>query len=172
MAKFLSFLSNKIQLLSTIASSSGAGGADKIVATDSDGKIDRTFLSRVVALTDAATVTPNADTTDIGVLTSLSQATTFANPTGTPANAQLLQIRVTSAVSRAIAFGDQYGAASSLSIPLATTGGGVEDWIAFRRNSAISGWTLIATTIGASLPPSFTIDEVLEEVTSLIIAMG
>lgn len=167
--KFLSFLSNKIQLLSAIASSSGSSDADKIVATDSDGKIDRSFLSRVVSLIDAAVITPNANTTDIGILT-LSQSTTFANPTGTPTDGQLLQIRITSSTSRSISFGTAYEAASSLTLPLATTGGGAEDWIAFRWNG--TKWKLVATTIGVSSPPSFTIAEVVEEVTSLIIAMG
>jgi hypothetical protein len=103
----------------------------------------------VVTLTDAATVTPNADTTDLGILTSLSQTTVFANPTGTPTNGQLLQIRITSSTSRAISFGTAYQAASSLSLPTATTGGGAEDYIAFRYNSTDSEWDLIGTTIGA-----------------------
>lgn len=104
---------------------------------------------RVVTLTDAATVTPNADTTDLGILTSLSQPSTFANPTGTPTNGQLLQIRITSSASRAIAFGTAYQTASSLALPTATTGGGAEDYIAFRWNSTDSKWDLIGTTIGA-----------------------
>lgn len=105
---------------------------------------------RVVTLTDAATVTPNADTTDLGVLTSLSQSTTFANPTGTPTNGQLLQLRITSSASQAIAFGTAYQSASSLSLPTATTGSNAEDYLAFRWNSTDSKWDLIGTTIGAS----------------------
>lgn len=44
-SKFVSFLANKYQLLSAIASSTGASDADKIVATDANGIIDRSFLS-------------------------------------------------------------------------------------------------------------------------------
>lgn len=115
------------------------------------GKLNTTggVIPRVVSLTDAATVTPNADTTDIGVLASLSQTTTFANPSGTPVNGQLLQIRITSSASRAISFGTAYQAASSLSLPTATTGSNAEDYIGFRYNSLDSKWDLIATTIGA-----------------------
>jgi hypothetical protein len=104
---------------------------------------------RIVTLTDASTVTPNADTTDIGILTSLSQTTSFANPSGTPTNGQLLQIRITSSTSRSISFGTAYTTASSLSLATATTGGGVEDYIGFRYSSNASKWVLIGTTIGS-----------------------
>jgi hypothetical protein len=119
--------------------------------------------SRVVTLTDAATVTPNADTTDLGVLTSLSQTTTFANPTGSPTNGQLLQIRITSSTSRAISFGTAYQAASALSLPTATTGGGAEDYLAFHWNSTDSEWDLIGTTIGGAYPTAtpLTLGQVL-----------
>ena len=117
------------------------------------GQISTTggILSRVVALTDAATVTPNSAITDIGILTSLSQSTTFANPTGTPVDGQLLQIRIASTISRAISFGTAYQAASSLGLPNATTGGGKEDYIAFRYNLADLKYDLIGTTIGATV---------------------
>jgi hypothetical protein len=146
---FLSFLSNKLQLLSAIASSSGSGDADKIVATDSGGKIDRSFLDRIVTLSSSANLTAiNSDTTDIGIIT-LSENTTFQNPTGTPTNGRLLQIRITSASSQAIAFGTDYQAASGLALPTATTGGGAEDYIAFRWNATDDKWDMIGTTIGA-----------------------
>ena len=116
------------------------------------GQISTTggILSRVVALTDAATVTPNSNTTDIGVLLSLSQTTVFANPTGSPVDGQLLQIRLASLVSRAISFGTIYQAASSLGLPQFTTGGGAEDYISFRYNSADVKYDLIGTTIGSA----------------------
>ena len=117
------------------------------------GQISTTggVLLRAVTLTDAATVTPNSATTDIGLLTSLSQATTFANPTGTPTDGQLLQIRVTSTVSRTISFGTAYQGASSLGLPVNTTGGSKEDYIAFRYNSIDAKWDLIGTTIGSTV---------------------
>ena len=42
--KFLSFLSNKIQLVAAITASSGSGDADKIVATDVNGLIDSSLI--------------------------------------------------------------------------------------------------------------------------------
>lgn len=126
------------------------------------GKLSTTggVLPRVVTLTDAATVTPNADTTDIGILTSLSQTTVFANPTGTPTNGQLLQIRITSSASRAISFGTAYQASSSLILPSATTGSNAEDYIAFRYNSIDSKWDLVGTTIGAIAGASTALDSI------------
>ncbi len=106
---------------------------------------------RIVTLTDAATVTPNADTTDVGILTSLSQTTIFANPTGAPTDGQLLQLRITSSTSRSISFGTAYQAASTLVLPTATTGSGLEDYIGFRWNALDSEWDFIGSTIGISL---------------------
>lgn len=103
--------------------------------------------SRVVTLTSSSNLTAiNSDTIDIGII-SLSESTTFQNPTGTPFDGQLLQIRITSSASRAIAFGTAYQTASSLSLPTTSTGGGAEDYIAFRWNSTDSKWDLIGTTI-------------------------
>ena len=105
--------------------------------------------NKTTVLTDASTVTPNSDTTDLGILLSLSQATTFANPTGTPKDGQLLQLRLTSIISRAISFGTAYQSASSLGLPQFTTGGGKEDYIALRYNLTDAKYDLIGTTIGA-----------------------
>lgn len=48
---------------------------------------------RVQSVTDAATVTPNADTNECVDITALAQAVTIAAPTGTPTNFQTLIIR-------------------------------------------------------------------------------
>ena len=103
---------------------------------------------RVVTLTDAATITPNIDTTDVGVLTSLSQNSTFANPTGTPVTGQGLILRVTSTTTRTLTFGSNYEASTTLILPTATTGSSVEDYIGFRYNSTSSKFVIVASTIG------------------------
>lgn len=103
---------------------------------------------RVVALTDAATVTPNIDTTDIGVLTSLSQDSIIANPTGTPVTGQGLILRITSTTSRALTFGSGYAASTTLTLPAATTGSSTEDYLGFRYNTTSSKWVIVASTIG------------------------
>ena len=105
--------------------------------------------NKVVTLTDAATITLNCDTTNLGVLLSLSQTTVFANPTGTPKNGQLLQLRITSILSQAISFGTAYQGASFFALPQFTTGGSKEDYIALRYNATDAKYDLIGTTIGA-----------------------
>lgn len=106
--------------------------------------------SRVVQYTDTTPITPNADTTDIAIVLSLSQTTVIANPTVTsPFDGQLLQLRITSASSQSISFGTAYQVASALAFPTATTGGSSEDYIGFRYNANDSKWDLIACTIGA-----------------------
>ena len=108
--------------------------------------------ARVVTYADTATITPNANTSDICVVTALSQASAIANPVvTTPYDGQLLQLRITSIVSRAISFGTAYQSASSLGLPSNSTGGSKEDYIAFRYNLTDLKWDFIGTTIGATV---------------------
>jgi hypothetical protein len=104
---------------------------------------------RVVTLTDAATVTPNADTTDEGILTSLSQATALATPSGTPVDGQKLIIRVKSSTARVIT--PDSGYRGSVDLPFATfttSGSSLTDYLMFIYNSADSKWDLMAKTAG------------------------
>lgn len=103
---------------------------------------------RTVSLTDAATVTPNSDTTDIGILTSLSQNTTLANPTGTPVDSQKLMLRIKSTVARTLTFGAQYRGSTDLALPAATSGGGLTDYLGFIWNAADSKWDYLAKNFG------------------------
>jgi len=104
---------------------------------------------RITTLTSSSNLTAcNADTTDIATIT-LTENTTFSNPTGTPFDGQLLLYRIVSASSFAIAFGTNFEPASSLSYPLATTGGNKLDEIAARWSATRSKWIYDATTIGA-----------------------
>jgi hypothetical protein len=105
---------------------------------------------RTVTLTSSSNLTAcNADITDVGVIT-LTENTTFSNPTGgTPFDGQLLLYRIVSASSFTLAFGTNFEPASSLSYPLATTGGNKLDEIAARWSATRSKWIYDATTIGA-----------------------
>jgi hypothetical protein len=105
--------------------------------------------NKVVAVTSSSNLTAvNADTTDIATIT-LTENTTFSNPTGTPFDGQLLLYRVKSASSFTIAFGTNFEAASSLSYPLTTTGSNKIDEIAARWSATQTKWIFDATTIGA-----------------------
>lgn len=100
-------------------------------------------LTRVVTYIDAATVTLNADTTDLGVLLTLSQTTNFANPTGTPYHGQLLQLRIKSTNSRTITFGAKYRGISGRPLPGATSGNSLTDLYEFLYNATDDMWELI-----------------------------
>ena len=95
----------------------------------------------ITTLTDAATVTPNVDTTTIGILNSLSQNATIANPTGTPVNYQELVLRITSASIRRIVWGSAYAGL----LPNTTSGGGIEDYFYFRFNSLDNKFDLVSS---------------------------
>ena len=125
-------------------------------------------LLRAIAITSSSNLTAiNSDDGDFFTIT-LSEDTTFQNPTGTPSNIQLLQIRITSSTSRAIAFGIDYQAASGLALPTATTGGGAEDYIAFRWNSTDSKWDMVGITIGALADPQLSLDSISTTVGSTL----
>lgn len=110
-----------------------------------DQGITGRILPRVVALTDAATITPNADTTDVGELLTVSQGITFANPTGTPSNKQILQIDVTAAGVQTIAYGTQYQATANAlpAVTAAVTASFLWQWTA-----ATSKWRLLEYNAG------------------------
>ena len=95
----------------------------------------------ITILTDAATVTPNVDTTTIGILASLSQNTTIANPIGTPTNYQELVLRITSSSIRRITWGTSYNKL----LPNTTSGEGREDYFQFRYNTLDTKWDLVQT---------------------------
>lgn len=103
---------------------------------------------RVVTLTDASTVTPNLNTTDMGVLNSLSQNTTIANATGTPVDGQLLVLRVKSSTSRTLTFESMYRGSTDLALPSATTGSSKTDYLVFRYNSSDSTLDYLGKNFG------------------------
>jgi hypothetical protein len=103
---------------------------------------------RVVILTDAATVTLNVDVTDVGKLATLSQTTTFANPTGTPVDGQQVMLRIKSTASRAVSFGTSFRGSTDLPLPSATTGSSKTDYFGFQYNADDSKYDIIASNKG------------------------
>lgn len=106
------------------------------------------ITQRVHTLTDAATVTPDIDSYDGGKLTTLSQTTTFANPTGTPTPFQTYVLRITSSTARAISFGSQYRGSTDLPLPTFTSGGGLTDYIGIRWNVDATKWDFVSKNFG------------------------
>lgn len=104
---------------------------------------------RVVALVDAATITPDADTTDLGYVT-LGGNRTIANPTGTPAPGQQLQLRFKQDAtgSRTLTWGANFRFSTDLPSPTLTTTAGKTDYLMFQWNSVDSKWDFMAITKG------------------------
>lgn len=104
--------------------------------------------TRVVTLTDVATITPNADTTDLGLLNSVSQGTTFANPSGTPVAGQKIMIRVKSSAAQTLTFGTKYRAGTDISFPMTTVGSSKVEYLGFIYHAIDDKWDLIAHVRG------------------------
>jgi len=79
-----------------------------------------TYLApRVASTASSATPTPNADTTDIYILTALAAGATFGAPTGSPVQGQALMIRIKdNGTARSLAFNAIYRA---IGVTLPTT---------------------------------------------------
>jgi hypothetical protein len=101
----------------------------------------------IETLTDAATVTPNAANGG-GKLLTLSQATTIANPTGSPGLFQRYILRIKSTSSRALTWGGQYRFGTDITQPTATTGGGKTDYFGFIWNADDTKWDLVGLDRG------------------------
>lgn len=98
---------------------------------------------RVQSVTGAATVTPNADTDDVVVITAQDQALTLANPSGTPVQGQKLVVRIKdNLTARAISFGSQYRALGN-TLPTITSLGKTL-YLGLIYNSTDTKWDLVA----------------------------
>lgn len=117
--------------------------------TDLQTALDTKALkSNIAALTDAATVTPNIDGYTGGKLLTLSQATQFLNPSGTPVDGQEYTVRIKSTAIRALTYDTQYRGSADLALPAATSGSSLTDYIRFKWNAADSKWDVIGRNFG------------------------
>jgi hypothetical protein len=102
------------------------------------------FDERVLTIADAATITPSADTTDIGIIT-LGGNRVLAVPSGTPAQGQRMTLRIKqdSIGSRTITWNSIYRFSASIPSPTLSTIAGTTDYIEFMYNSADVKWDCI-----------------------------
>lgn len=119
---------------------------DVATLTGTQTLTNKRITARVQSVSDAATVTPNADSDDCVDITAIAQAFTIANPSGTPTNFQKLTIRIKdNATARAITWGSGY-AAGGVSLPSTTVLSKILN-LGFIYNTAnsLNKWQLVAS---------------------------
>jgi hypothetical protein len=118
---------------------------DAVTLTNTVTLTNKRITARVQSVSDAATITPDADANDAVDITAIAQAFTIANPSGTPTNFQKLQIRIKdNGAARAITFGTAY-AAGGVSLPTTTVLSKILN-LGFIYNTAnsLNKWQLVA----------------------------
>jgi hypothetical protein len=110
------------------------------------GGVSGPIAPRVLALTDAATITPNADTTDIFTVT-LGGNRTIGAPGGTPVSGQKLvgRLKQDGTGSRVPAWNAIYRFPGGTA-PTLTTAANKTDYLGFIYNAADSKWDNVAIT--------------------------
>jgi len=106
--------------------------------------------TRIVDITNAASVTINADTTDVALQTN-TQATgtlTINAITGTPVNGQKIIFRLKSTNVQTFSWNAAFQGSVDLVLPTTSTGGDKFDYFGFMYSSSTSKWHLIAKNFG------------------------
>ena len=127
------------------------GNAGDGLQTDGAGVTQWTAPKQIEVLADAATITPALGTDGrpyLGTVAALSQASQFANPTGTPANGQFISLRVISSSARALTWGTKYKGSTGLPLPTTSTGSSLRDYFGFIYESTTDTYDFVASTTG------------------------
>jgi hypothetical protein len=106
-------------------------------------------LPRVTVLTDAATITSNCDTTDIGTVV-LAGNRTLGAPSGNPQNGQRIQYRVRQDAtgSRTLGYNAIFRFGTDVTSPTLTTAAAKTDYLLFEYNSTDARWDCISVVKG------------------------
>ena len=106
--------------------------------------------TRVVAITDATSITINADTTDVAKQTNTQAVGTLTvnAPTGTLADGQKIVLRLQSTNVQTFSWNAIFVGSTDLALPTASSGASKYDYIGFIYNSTATKWHLLAKTFG------------------------
>jgi hypothetical protein len=129
---------------------SGSRGYDGSVGIGYTGSVGSYTLPRVVTLTDATSVTFNADTTDIATQanTQVAGSLTINAPTGTPNNGQKILFRLLSTNVQTFSFNAIFTGSTDLTLPTASTGTSKYDYMGFIYNSTAAKWQILGKNFG------------------------
>lgn len=159
----------------TWAVQGGAGGAGDITsvgdcttgACDTVGSLR--INPRVVAVSDATSITPAGDTSDVVTQTN-TQATgtlTVNAPTGTPVTEQPLELRLKATNVQTFAWNAIYRGADALPLPAVSSSGASDvDRYKFKYHSGDTKWDLVAVTSDAYTSTIREVDLSLSDVTT------
>ena len=150
--------SNVIITTGNITGGNILGGANVNATTHTGATVSVTgniitgggIVSRVVSIADAASVTINADTTDLATQTNTQVAGTLTvnAPTGTLANGQKLMFRLQSSNVQTFAWNAVFAGSTDLSLPTTSSGSSKYDYVGFIYNSTATKWQLLAKNFG------------------------
>lgn len=105
---------------------------------------NKRITKRTSSTASASAPTPDADTTDVYILTALAEAATFGAPSGTPTQGQTLIIRIKdNGTARALSFNAIYRFSSDLAAPT-TTVISKTFYLGFIYNSTDTKWDCVA----------------------------
>ena len=124
------------------------GAAGNVLVSNGTSWVSQS--TRIVNITDATSVTINADTTDVALQTN-TQATgtlTINAITGSPVNGQKIIFRLKSTNVQTFSWDAVFQGSVDLVLPTASTGGDKFDYFGFMYSSSTSKWHLIAKNFG------------------------
>lgn len=125
--------------------------AERSTTTDGDQILtNKTIQSRVVVIADGASITINADTTDIATQANTQAAGTLTvnAPTGTPVNGQKIMLRLLSSNVQTFSWNAVFAGSTDLALPTASSGSSKYDYMGFIYNSTAAKWQIIAKNFG------------------------
>lgn len=106
---------------------------------------NKRVTKRVQSVTNAATITPNADSDDVVDITAIAQDFTLANPSGTPTNMQLMEICIKdNGTGRAITYGSDYAEHGFTKKATTTASKNLSQLWQWRTANGINKWLLMA----------------------------
>lgn len=118
--------------------------------TDTQTLTNKKIEERVVAASDATSITINADTTDLATQANTQAAGTLTinAPTGTPVNGQKLMLRLQSTNVQTFSWNAIFAGSTDLVLPTSSSGSSKYDYVGFIYNSTASKWQIIAKNFG------------------------